>query len=392
VPDRLPDAEDSGEPPARKAPASPSKERQRQIRQLQAKAISVYQRLYDETQDAAAANRIATLYLKDEKYAQAMPYLEAIAAGDPEDMNVRVKLGLVHMELKHFDRAIQVFNSILEKNPDADRIHFYLGSLYRTLNRTDEAIASYRKVKPDSTLYSEAALSVGILLKQANRVDEARAHIRVAIEKSPRNPEFYLFQANLEEDAKNLDGAVAILERTVETFPEDEKVRYYLGSLYDRQGKVEQSLKQMERILALNPRNVDALNYLGYTWTTKGVRLNDAERLLRKAMTLRPQNGYITDSWGWHLFTRGKISEAVVELERAAKLKPKESTILEHLGDAYAKSNLRQKALQQYREALRNAEDAEMRRKIKQKLDTLDQDVRLPASSGQATEQPVESP
>ena len=70
----------------------------------------------------------------------------------------------------------------------------------------------------------------------------------------------------------------------------------------------------MEAILTVNPENVDAMNYIGYTWTQKGIRLNDAEKLLKKAMALRPNNGYITDSWGWYLFTRGRVGEAVVEL------------------------------------------------------------------------------
>ena len=125
------------------------------------------------------------------------------------------------------------------------------------------------------------------------------------------------------------------LEEAVRVLPEDEKVKYYLGSLYDRQGKIEDSLKVMEAILAINPQHADALNYIGYTWTLKGVNLDKAEQKLRKAMELRPESGYIRDSWGWYLFVRGKSKEAIVELEKAVRLKPDEPTILEHLGDVY---------------------------------------------------------
>ena len=63
-------------------------------------------------------------------------------------------------------------------------------------------------------------------------------------------------------------------------------------------------------------------------------------KLLKHALALDPDNGYIQDSWGWHLFIRGRLGEAVVELEKAARLNPNESTILEQLVDAYLRNNL----------------------------------------------------
>jgi Tfp pilus assembly protein PilF len=138
---------------------------------------------------------------------------------------------------------------------------------------------------------------------------------------------------------------------------------------------VDKGLVEMQAILGFSPENVDAMNYIGYTWTTQGVRLNDAEKLLRKAMVLRPNNGYIEDSWGWYLFTRGRVDEAVVELEKAVKLKPNEATILEHLGDAYLKSNLREKALLQYSEAAKFADDETFKKKIESKRTTLENEI-----------------
>src|SRR5690606_29945886 len=116
----------------------------------------------------------------------------------------------------------------------------------------------------------------------------------------------------------------------------------------DKHGEVDKGLAQMEEIILRNPNNSDALNYLGYTWTVQGVKLDEAERLLKRALSLSPENGYIVDSWGWHLLVRGRVDEAIVQLERAASLRPNEPTILEHLADAYLRSNLREKALAKY--------------------------------------------
>lgn len=336
-----------------------------------AQAIATYRAIYEENQDASAANRLATIYLKQEKYTAAIPYLEAIAAADPEEMNARVKLGLVYMELKKFDQSVQIFQKILEKNPDSDRVHYYLGSIFEETKKPELAIKELVQIKPDSKLFGDAMLHSAYLIKQNKTLGDPLVFIQSAIAQSPRFAGFFIFQASLEEEAKNYDQAVKTLQIAAERFPEDEKVHYFLGTLYDRQGKPEKGIEQMEAILKVNPQNVDALNYIGYTWTQKGIRLNDAEKLLRRALTLKPDNGYIQDSWGWYLFVRGRVNEAVVELEKAAKLKPNEPTILEHLGDAYLRSNLREKALQQYTEAAKITEDEKLRAQLQKKADGL---------------------
>ena len=360
-----------------------------ETKKMNDQAITIYKALWDETQDSASANRLATIYLKEEKYDLAIPFLESLQASDPDDLNASVKLGLVQMELKKYEKAISTFKGILSKTPDSDRVHYYLGSLYEELKNFDEAVAHLKAIKPDSKMYPDAVLHVAFLTKERSGIDQAKTYINKEIEKSPRVANFYIYSASLDEDSKNVTAAVSKLEKAVGFFPEDEKVRYYLGSLYDRQGKVDQGLQQMEAILTINPDNVDALNYIGYTWTQKGVRLNDAEKLLQKAMTLRPDNGYITDSWGWYLFTRGRVNEAVVALEKAVHLKPNESTILEHLGDAYLRSNLREKALTQYSEAAKYADDDSLKHKIESKRDHLNTEIveggktdhgRMPAS------------
>ncbi|MGE0616989.1 MAG: tetratricopeptide repeat protein, partial [Bacteriovoracia bacterium] len=104
-------------------------------------------------------------------------------------------------------------------------------------------------------------------------------------------------------------------------------------------------------------------------------RMNDAEKLLKKALALKPDNGYIVDSWGWHLFVQGRVTESIVELERAVKLKPEEPTIMDHLGDAYVKANLREKGLEQYRTAASMTTDQELKAKLEGKIDTVKMEI-----------------
>ena len=76
------------------------------------------------------------------------------------------------------------------------------------------------------------------------------------------------------------------------------------------------------------------LNYLGYSWVDKGRNLDEALAMIKTAVDLRPNDGYIVDSLGWAYYRLGRYDEAVTQLERAVELQPDDSVINDHLGDA----------------------------------------------------------
>jgi nucleoid-associated protein YgaU len=65
------------------------------------------------------------------------------------------------------------------------------------------------------------------------------------------------------------------------------------------------------------------------------MNLEEGLDMIRKAVELRPSDGYIVDSLGWAYYKLGRFDEAVTELERAVSLKPDDPILNDHLGDAY---------------------------------------------------------
>jgi tetratricopeptide (TPR) repeat protein len=94
------------------------------------------------------------------------------------------------------------------------------------------------------------------------------------------------------------------------------------------------------------------LNYIGYTYADQGIRLDEAESLVRKALDQDPENGYILDSMGWVYYKKEMFEKALAYLEKAARLVPDDPIILEHLGDVYVKVGRPGKALDAYKRAL----------------------------------------
>jgi Flp pilus assembly protein TadD len=138
------------------------------------------------------------------------------------------------------------------------------------------------------------------------------------------------------------------LNKALKISPNDEELHFLLGVIYDKDGNTKASIEKMKGVLKLNPSHAGALNYIGYTYADKGINLKEAEKFIKKALSIKPKDGYITDSLGWVYYKLGRINEAITELEKAVNLAPKDPLIIEHLGDAYSKLNILDKALEMY--------------------------------------------
>jgi Flp pilus assembly protein TadD len=101
----------------------------------------------------------------------------------------------------------------------------------------------------------------------------------------------------------------------------------------DKLGRLDQVIAAMEKVIALEPKNATALNYLGYTFADRNMRLPEAEKLVRRALEIRPDDGYFLDSLAWVHYRSGDYRRAEEELLRAMTFVPDDPVLLEHLGD-----------------------------------------------------------
>ena len=63
-------------------------------------------------------------------------------------------------------------------------------------------------------------------------------------------------------------------------------------------------------VIARQPDYHHAYNALGYSFADRGVRLEEAKRLIQKALEFAPEESFITDSLAWVEFRLGNKAEA----------------------------------------------------------------------------------
>ncbi|MCS6851895.1 MAG: tetratricopeptide repeat protein [Gemmataceae bacterium] len=169
-------------------------------------------------------------------------------------------------------------------------------------------------------------------------------------------------------------------------------IRYSLASVYSSAKDYARAEQQLRRILEVEPNDISANNDLGYILADQNKNLDEAERLIRKAIELdvqqkklakelRPEadpesaHAAYLDSLGWVLFRRGQLREARSWLEKAVRLDGGDDPIIwDHLGDVrYRLQEIDgaraawQKALELYERDKRRRSD-EHYKEVKQKL------------------------
>jgi len=311
---------------------------------------------------------------------QAIATLETVLRYHPDDLRSVLRLGFLEYEADHYDKAVTRFEKALAANPSQHEIAYYLG-LVRVRARDEAgALAAFEQVPPEHERYAEARSQIAGIYERRGDLAAALGEVEKARTRAPSR-QLDLYAATLRSRSGDFDGAVGFLQGLLAESPDDDELLYNLGVLYGEQKRLDESLRYMNLALEKNPDNASALNYLGYSWAEKGENLEQAEQKIKRALELRPDDGFITDSLGWVYYMRARplletgnvkdgrswVRRAIQELEKAAQITGGDPVISEHLGDAYLLLPDKKRALELYREAIRleprDGEQPDLRRK-----------------------------
>ncbi|MGH9610329.1 MAG: tetratricopeptide repeat protein, partial [Bryobacteraceae bacterium] len=273
-----------------------------------------------------------------------------IAATDP-DLTAHADAQIIdtYRMAKDFKHAQQVSDEAEKKFPDNRTLHEVRAQLFSDQGKTDQAIGEMKKLlngKDDRQIY----LAMADVYRQA-------------------------------KDYKNMGAVLDSAEKLSPTNKLKAGVLFVRGDMYEREKKYDQAEKSFRKLLAIDsktdPTYASTLNYLGYMLADRGVRLEEAQRLIKEAVKLDPDNYAFLDSLGWVYYRLNRLPEAEHELARSVKLFSKDPTIHDHLGDVYFKQGKIQQAIAQWKSSLQditkaNSADLEPneKAKVKKKLET----------------------
>ena len=179
--------------------------------------------------------------------------------------------------------------------------------------------------------------------------------------------------ANIYKNYKKYNKAIILYSELMENFEKNSD--NYAGLLFrrggsnERLGNYKKSDKDLLLALKISPNDSYTLNYLAYSWLERKMNISKAVKMLEIANKINENDPYITDSVGWGYFLTGRYDEAEKFMRRAIILMPNDPVINDHYGDILWKLNKKLQA-KFYWESVLNLEDTEddMIEKVKIKL------------------------
>lgn len=297
------------------------------------------------------------------------PFIPTPTAGAAEAL---FSLATSMTDEQSIDVALLYAQMALSFNADRPVMLTLLGDTFDDMKLYEESIAAYAQVPQDSPLRANADMEIAVGMQRLERKDDALKQLELLLSRDPSNYDAMVTMGNLyrnNEDyanaAKAYDRAIALIAKPVQS---NWRVFYYSGISHERLKEWDKAETQFRRALELSPDEPMVLNYLGYSMIEKKLNLTEAMAMVKKAVDLRPNDGYIIDSLGWAHFQLGDFEEAVTHIERAVELLPADPIIAEHLGDAYWRVGRKLEARFQWQHAKDNGPEPDDLKRIEGKL------------------------
>lgn len=231
-------------------------------------------------------------------------------------------------------------------DPGHDLAILTLGDILERSKQPEDAVAVYDKMPARSPLKPNAEIQAGLALETLGRPDEAVKHLMALIAERPDDVDALSALGNIYRSRKLFTEAAETYDKAIAKIAAPGRANwdlfYFRGIARERTKRWPEAEADLRKALELMPEPLGreralVLNYLGYSLVDQHLKLDEALGMLRRAVELRPRDGYITDSLGWAYYRLGRYEDAARELERAMELRPSDPVINDHLGDVYWK-------------------------------------------------------
>ncbi|RLK07337.1 tetratricopeptide repeat protein [Ruegeria conchae] len=260
-------------------------------------------RAQDDPSALTAADRIeAAVLVQQNRTEDAIRFLSDLSAAEPADLNALTNLIGTMVQNGKINTAVDVLENRLQDTPGDPVLRYLRAGIYEAEGQDDEAEAIYRVLLTEDPENLRAVRQMARMLTRQGREPELTALLNVA---SDANPDAVLPRALRAEQLQrqnDFDGAIAAYD-----------------ALYTNNSDVEVFANNLASLISIHRDDAESLS-----------RAFVVARRFQRSDVPAFRNTY-----GWIVFLRGELDEAIIHLEAAAQGLPDNPTVQYHLGEAY---------------------------------------------------------
>lgn len=298
-------------------------------------------------QDVRARIAYAKALARTRKKDAARKELHHTIAASPSDAQVWFLCALVAQEMRDFDAAVRYYNrfiSLAQTDEDnryiPDPAYAQLAVIALSRNEPETALDWLSKVQKGDK-YIPARLKQVQILQALGRIDEACSVLtEIRTDDTARKAEFLFYAGQILSEAKRHAEAMRYLDQALKLAPQNTDILYRTAMVAEQLGWIEQAQTHLKTFIRLRPNDSLGYNSLGYMWLEHGVPPTQVRPLIEKAMELsKGKDGSIVDSLGWLYYREGNLTEAEKWIRKALALSPDEPEITLHLAQILVDQN-----------------------------------------------------
>lgn len=320
------------------------------------KAIGFLEELVKNDPDNGRAHlALGDIYRQQNKINKSFDEFKAAFKCQDVDVDAKMKvlIALQEASYKPEPGAIELMELLVTQYPEDAKSHSIRGDYMLALENDEQAIISYRKATElDKNQY--AIWNQLLLLDYQNgKFEELYKDSKICLEYFTTMPTVYLLNGIGAIQMKKYDEAITSLETGKSLLINDKgmEAEFYgqLGDAYFSKKEFQEGQKYFEKALSIDPRSNLIKNNYAYKLAIANIQLEKAYSMIQQVTESSPGMATYIDTKGLVLFMQKKYDEAFMLFDEALKLNSAEADINEHLGDAYFKRNMLDKALEYWK-------------------------------------------
>ena len=231
----------------------------------------------------------ANIYLKDDKFDEAIGLLNKLLLLEPNNLRYRHTLAQTLFYAKQYEQAAFQANCILEKDPCYALAHYIIGRIHSHNKERAAALESFRKALECDPERSSIHYAIGEELRALGDDEEALLEYHKAIELEPEWAMPHFGIGEILEDLEQYEDALNEYRIAAELDPEESLYAVSIGMILNKQEKFEEALQEYVKAANLSPD----WGFCHYLVAQELISLNRYEEALiaiNKAISVNPDN------------------------------------------------------------------------------------------------------
>jgi len=189
------------------------------------------------------------------QYAAAIPYLEAAAANDRQNLQFRLLLAQSCLFSRQFQCVLDTYHEILALNAESAEADMLAGEAEDEMHNPAAAIEQFRAAVKSDPREPNVHFGLGYLLWTQNQFEEAAEQFQAELANVPDHPQALAFLADSDMQLNKSKIAMPLIQKALRIDPSVPRAHLDLGILYAEMGRRQEAVREFKTAAGLSPED-----------------------------------------------------------------------------------------------------------------------------------------